>query len=92
MTSWDEVMATLKALGGGIIAIVILYGGMWIKKVFDQRKKNEIKEIDLTNTKIKLDNSAKPIDQLVDESNKSHGAQMVEPSGDDDKKGSKGGG
>jgi len=88
MTSWDELLQTAKALGGGIIAIIILYGGMWIKKVFDQKKRNDINEIDLVNKKINLDNQSKPIDQLVADSNKSHGVnEVVEPTGSDDKKG-----
>jgi hypothetical protein len=78
-----------KGLGSAVAFMVIMYGGLWIRKVFAQSKRNTLNEIDLSAKKISLENQSKPIDQLVSDSNKSHGAdEMVKPSGSDDKKGS----
>ncbi len=74
----------LPALG----VLGVLFGGAWVKSVFDQKKRNEVNEIDLSFKKIDLDAHTKPIDGLVSDSNKSHGASgMGQQSGDDDKKG-----
>ncbi len=73
---------------GAILFLFIAYGALWIRKVFSQAHRNTLNEIDLSAKKISLDNSAKPIDKLVDDSNKSHGSNEMVPSpGDDDKKG-----
>ncbi len=83
----SQLQEYAKGLGSAILFLVAMYGWIWIKKVFDQKKRNAINEIDLTNKKINLENQSKPIDQLVSESNKSHGAnEVVEPPGDNPKK------
>lgn len=79
-----------KGLGSALLLLVVMYGGLWIKKVFEQKRKNTLNEIDLSAKKISLDNQSKPIDALVSESNSKHGIrenEVVEPARSDDKKG-----
>jgi len=65
-----------------------MYGGVWLKKIFAQKKRNDINEIDLMGEKISLDNSAKSLDKLVSDSNAKHGVnEVVGQAGSDDKKG-----
>ncbi len=83
-----ELLTTLKALSGAGITILVLWIIHYISKVGVQKRKNEIKEIDLTNTKINMDTQTKPLDQLVADANKSHGSdEVVKDPGNDDKKG-----
>ena len=84
MTFWAQVLTTLKAVGGAGVLAVILYLVNQFNKVMDQKKRNEINEINLTGEKIHLDVKSKPIDQLVAESNDGHGADaVVKKSGSD---------
>lgn len=79
-----------KGLGSALLFLVVTCGGLWIKKVFEQKRKNTLNEIDLSAKKISLDNQSKPIDALVSESNSKHSArenEVVTPSRSDDKKG-----
>ena len=84
----DQIFMTLKAIGGAtIVAGIVWLLAKW-NAVMEQKRKNEIKEIDLTNTKITLDNQSKPLNYLVSESNKSHGVdEVVKKPGSDDSKG-----
>ena len=78
-----------KSVAGALIFLVVSYGAVWIKKVFDQKRRNTLNEIDLSAKKINLDNSSKPLDALVSNSNASHGVsenEMVGPARNDDKK------
>ncbi len=84
-----DISEYVKGLGSAVVFLVIMYGGLWIKKVFAQSKRNTLNEIDLSAKKISLDNAAKPLDQLVSDSNTSHGTgkdEVVGPTGNDDKK------
>lgn len=83
----DQLMTVIHAAVPAIATMLALYGGIWIKRVFDQKKRNAVNEIDLSFKKINLENQSKPIDDLVAESNKSHGADaVVEDAGDQSKK------
>jgi hypothetical protein len=87
----NQVIDALKAVFGALVFGGVVLFGAWVKKVFDQKKRNEVNEVDLTLKKINLDVHSKPLDNLVDESNKSHGAHgVVNPTGSDDEGGSKG--
>lgn len=77
----------LQALIGALGFLGALYGFLFFKGVREQQKRNVINEIDLSAKKISLDVHSKPIDDLVSESNKSHGADaVVKDSRDDDPK------
>ncbi len=83
-----EISEYAKGLGSALLFLVVMYGGLWLRKVFAQSQRNTLNEIDLSARKISLENQSKPLDQLVSESNKSHGAnEVVGPTGSDDKKG-----
>jgi hypothetical protein len=80
------VIEKIELLFKGLIPMAILFFALWGKKVSDQSKRNKVNEIDLAAKKISFDNSTKPIDDLVAESNKSHGStEMVKPKGNGSK-------
>lgn len=88
MTLISQVEAVLKGVVPAIGVALALWFGMWLKGVKSKEKKNAINEIDFAGKKISFDVHAKPIDDLVAESNKSHGTNGVVPdSGDSDPKG-----
>ncbi len=68
-----QVLEYAKGLVSAALFMVILYGGFWVKRIFDQKRKNTVDEIDLSFKKIDLDTHSQPIDDLVADSNKSHG-------------------
>lgn len=85
--NFDQILTTLKASGAAVLGALALFFGLWVKKVYSQKQRNEIDEIDLSAKKISFENHSKPVDDLVSESNKSHGAdEMVKDSGVDPKK------
>jgi hypothetical protein len=91
-TRVKKMIALLKAFYSGIVPIAgvigAVFAGLWVKKISDQKKRNTLNEIDNTAQKTNLDVHAKPIDDLVADSNKSHGADaMVKTTRDDPKKG-----
>ena len=72
-------------LGAGVFA-GILCGGLWVTSVFLQKRRNQIDEINLTSKKIRIDIDNKPIDDLLADSNRSHGTDdLVKKPGAGDK-------
>ena len=61
----------------GIFWLIILCAFVmlvfFIKSVWDQKKRNKVNEINLEGQRLLLDLQSKPINDLIDESNKSHG-------------------
>jgi len=88
VTGLDQIQMFLKGFVPALAVLIAGVFGVWIKSVYKQKQRNEIDEIDLTNKKIDFDTHSKPVNQLVDESNKSHGAdKVVKPSGSGDENG-----
>jgi hypothetical protein len=83
----SQVIEVLKGIVPAIGVALALYGGVWIKRIFDQKKRNAVNEIDLSFKKIDLDTHSQPLTDTVAESNKSHGAGVVKGPGDDTKSG-----
>lgn len=76
-----------KTVLSALIFVIVLYSGLFLRKVFSQKRKNSLNELDLSASKINFENSTKPLDQLVTESNKSHAAdEVVQPTGSVPKK------
>lgn len=84
----EKITGILKGAVPAILSALALFFGWWVSTVFKQKQRNTIDEIDLSARKISLDTHAKPLDDLVAESNKSHGASsVVNPTRNDPKKG-----
>lgn len=84
----DKIMGYLKSSVPALLSAAALFFGYLISTVYKQKQRNTIDAIDNKIEKTGIDISAKPVDDLVAESNKSHGAsEVVKPTGDASKKG-----
>lgn len=84
----EKITTYLKGSIPAVVSALALFFGYLISTVYKQKQRNTIDAIDNKIEKTSLDIGSKPIDDLVSESNKSHGAsEVVEPPGIDRKKG-----
>lgn len=67
----------------GLLAVIALIA--WIRGIIKQKQRNTINELDLVGKKIEFEVNTESINDLVSDSNKSHGA-LVDPAGSDPKK------
>jgi len=85
--STELISQLIKLLYGCIFSVITIGGYFFVKKIYNQKQKNDAEELSLLGKRIDFEVHSKPIDSLVDESNKEHGASVGSKSGDDPKKG-----
>lgn len=81
----ESLIIQLKLFLSYAIPVVAGFGvgsiWLWLRGVKAEQKRNAFNELNNTQTKIHLDINAKPIDDLLSDSNRSHGVKLGRQAG-----------